>query len=255
MTKDIEHLSGHAIICGFGRMGTTLARELHAAGQPFVAIDTLGGNSPLAEDRGYLIIEGDATEESTLRRAGIDRARILAAVTADDATNVFVTLSAREMNPDLTIIARGEHRGTEGKLRSCGADTVVMTTNIGAAKIAQLIMRPTADELLEQLTHSTDAGVDLSQIGLEFDELVIGPASPLADRALGEIEVRGAHGYLIAAVRRVDGSTIMHPPASTMVGVGDVVVVLGYSDDIPELAARFTRSTPMTGRTYRGVST
>jgi voltage-gated potassium channel len=256
MTKDIDQLSDHTIVCGFGRMGTTLARELHAAGRPFVAIDTLGGTSPLAEDNGYLVIAGDATEERTLQRAGIERARVLATVTADDATNVFVTLTARQMNPDLTIIARGEHRGTENKLRICGADTVVMTTSIGASKISQLIMRPTADELLDRLTRSTDSGADLDQIGLEFDELLIGSDSPLVDKSLGEIEVRGAHGYLIVGIRRSDGSTTMHPPASTEVHVGDVVVVLGYRDDIPELAARLSSSSPTESPrvTYRGVS-
>jgi voltage-gated potassium channel len=255
MNKDIERLSGHTIICGFGRMGTTLAKDLQAAGHPFVAIDTLGGASPLAEDEEHLVIHGDATEEDVLEQAGIRRASVLATVMSDDATNVFVTLTAREMNPDLTIIARGEDRRTESKLRNCGADTVVMTTTIGAARIAHLIRRPTADELLDQLTLGSDRRPDLEQIGLEFDELVIDESSSLAHKTLAEIEVRGAHGYLIVAIRSPGGPTIMHPPAETTVSVGDVVVVLGYGDDIPELAARWAPRSNRREISYRGVTT
>lgn len=254
MTKEIDRLEGHTIICGYGRMGTTLAHELHEAGQPFVAIDTLGGSTPLAYDEGHLVIQGDATEEEVLERAGIRRAATLATVLSDDATNVFVTLTAREMNPDLTIIARGEHRRTERKLRSCGADTVVMTTTIGASKISQLILRPTADELLDRLTDDASVGFDLRHIGLEFDELTIDGSSPLAFKTLAEVEVRGAHGYLIVGIRGADGTTVMHPPETTTVQVGDVIVVLGYHDDIPRLATRLAGTKPRV-MTYRGVRT
>lgn len=254
MSKGIDQLSGHTIICGYGRMGTTLAKELHAAGQPFVAIDTLGGASANSDDAdGFLVIHGDATEEDVLERAGIARASVLATVMSDDATNVFVTLTAREMNPDLTIIARGENRRTESKLRSCGADTVVMTTTIGATRISQLILRPSADELLKQLTNGSDSG-DLGHIGLQFDELPIDASSPLAGKTLAEIEVRGAHGYLIVGIRGADGSTTMHPAETTMVSIGDVVVVLGYSDDIPELATRLAPGSARGTVTYRGVT-
>lgn len=253
MNKDIERLSGHTIICGYGRMGTSLARDLHAAGESFVAIDTLGGVSTLTGDDGYLVIEGDATEEEVLLRAGIERASVLATVLSDDAANVFVTLTAREMNPELTIIARGEQRQTERKLRTCGADTVVMTTTIGAERISRLILRPTADELLDRVTAGQEAGMGLEQLGLEFDELAIGPSSPLANKTLDEIEVRGAHGYLIVGIRRSNGDTLMHPAADTVVVVGDVVVVLGYEDDIPELATRFAPDNVAAAIRYRGA--
>lgn len=258
MNKDIDQLEGHTIVCGYGRMGTTLARSLHASGQPFVAIDTEGGVSALVDGDGtggMLIIHGDATEEEVLERAGIHRASVLATVMSDDATNVFVTLTARQMNPDLTIIARGENRRTESKLRSCGADTVVMTTTIGASRIAQLIQRPTADELLDQLTADEGHSLDLDQIGLEFDELVIDESSPLAFKTLGEVEVRGAHGYLVVGIRSTDGTTVMHPPESTEISPGDTVVILGYEDDIPELATRWVPSSAAKPMTYRGVST
>lgn len=186
-------------------------------------------------------------------QAGIRRAAVLATVLSDDATNVYVTLTAREMNPDLTIIARGENRSTERKLRSCGANTVVMPTAIGASRITQLILTPSPDELLERLTTETGLEDDLTDIGLRFEEAVVDADSPLAGRTLAEIEVSGAHGYLIVGIRHRDGTTVLHPPSSARLAIGDVVVVLGYHDDIPHLTARPPR--PRTSLTYRGVTT
>ena len=253
MTKYIDNLEGHAIICGFGRMGTALAAELAAAGRPFVAIESDGGTGTHAEANGYLVITGDATDEDVLAMAGIDRAGVLATVLSDDATNVFVTLTARAMNPELTIIARGENVRTESKLLTCGADKVVLPTAIGATKMSQLITRPTAEEMLERLATSGATGMDLDHIGLGFDEIVVAEDSPLAFRTLGEIEVRGAHGYLIVGVRGADGTTTLHPPAELRLAAGYTVLLLGYHDDMPELVGRFA-TVPTTIR-YRGVTT
>lgn len=247
MNKDIDALTGHTIICGHGRMGSSLARELEAAGRPFVAIDT-DADSIARSTGGRLLIAGDATDEHTLERAGIARASVLATVLSDDAVNVFVTLTARAMNPSLVIIARGENRRTESKLRTCGADQVVMPTDIGASKMAQLIVRPSAEQVLDRMATSGD--VDLVHLGLELDELELGAGSPWVNRAISEIEVRGAHSYLIVGVRTIDGTMHMHPPAELRLSIGDSVVVLGYHDDIPTLGARVTPRTV----TYRGVT-
>lgn len=247
MNRDIDALSGHTIICGYGRMGSSLARELEAAGRPFVAIDA-DAEAIARSGGGRLLIAGDATDEHVLERAGIHRASVVATVLSDDATNVFVTLTARAMNPSLVIIARGENRRTEGKLRTCGADQVVMPTDIGASKMAQLIVRPTAEQVLEQMATSGD--VDLVHLGLELDELELGADSPWVNRMIGEIEVRGAHSYLIVGVRTTDGTMHMHPSADLRLAIGDSVVVLGYHDDIPTLGARVTPRTV----TYRGVT-
>ncbi len=247
MGKDIDGLSGHTIICGHGRMGASLARELEAAGRQFVAIDA-DADAVERSTSGRLLIAGDATDEQVLERAGIARAAVLATVLSDDATNVFVTLTARAMNPSLVIIARGENRRTESKLITCGADQVVMPTDIGASKMAQLIAKPTAEQILEQMTTSGD--VDLVHLGLELDELELRAASPWVNRAIGEIEVRGAHSYLIVGVRTIDGTMHMHPPAELRLSVGDTVVVLGYHDDIPTLGTRLKPKTV----TYRGVT-
>lgn len=248
MTKEIERLENHVIICGFGRMGQSLAQELEALNRPYVAIDTDPHAVERADGSIRLIIGGDATDDHVLERAGIHRASVLTTVLSDDATNVFVTLTARAMNPGLMIIARGENRGTEDKLRRCGADTVVMPTDIGATKISQLIVRPTAEEMLERIAASGD--VDLVHLGLEFDELEVDGDSRWVGRSLGDIEVRGAHGYLIVGVRTAAGHTTMHPPTDLILSPGDTVIVLGYHDDIPQLSSR----SPARRRTHRGTS-
>lgn len=252
MTKEIAQLRGHTIICGLGRMGTILARELTASGKAFVVIDCDDRRLQHAEDQGYLVINGDATDEFVLERAGIRRASVLASVLSDDANNVFVTITAREMNAELMIIARGENPRTEKKLLGCGASKVVLPTAIGASKVAQLIIRPTAENMLEQLTSQSNMSDELSQIGLQFDELEVAGGSSLVDKQLNHIEVRSNHGFLIVGIRHADGSIVLNPPSHTNLATGDVVIVLGHGDDIPQLAQRFSSSA--SNMTYRGAT-
>lgn len=249
MHREIDRLEGHAIICGYGRMGSSLARDLATAGTPFVAIDA----DPGTLERGgpsHLTIVGDATEEAVLERAGIGRASVLATVLSDDATNVFVTLTARSMNPTLTIIARGEQPRTEEKLRRCGADQVVLPTTIGAAKMSQLITRPTADAILAGLTGDGDADIDLAHLGLGFTEVRVEPGSAVVGVALERVALRGAHEHLVVGVKRADGVTELHPSDSVVLAAGDVLVAVGLADDRPTLSAR---RDPGAGVTYRGV--
>jgi voltage-gated potassium channel len=252
MNREIERLADHTIVCGFGRMGSILARELHAAGKPFLVIDTEARRLQEAEDRGYLVLDGDASDEFVLERAGIRRAAVLAAMLSQDATNVFVTITARELNPKLLILARGENPRTERKLLSSGADKVVLPMAIGAAKVAQLIIRPSAESLLEDLQQQASLAEDLGHIGLKFDELTVQAGSPLVGRPLREIEVRSNHGFLIVGVRDVDGVVKLNPSADSLLKQGDVVIVLGQADDMPQLAAKFTGSKEKI--TYRGAT-
>lgn len=252
MTRGIERLQDHTVVCGVGRMGTILARELQAAGKSFVVIDSDERRLQQAEERGYLVIHGDATEEFILEQAGIRRAAVLASVLSEDATNVFITITAREMNPQLMIIARGENPRTEKKLLGCGANKVVLPTAIGATKVAQLIVRPTAENMLEQLKHQSTMNDDLGQIGLKFDELQVAEGSALVDKALGEIELKSKQGLLIVGIRHQDGRTDLKPAMSTRLSAGDVVIVLAHATDIPQLAERFLNKGQKL--TYRGVT-
>ena len=252
MTREIESLRRHTIICGLGRMGSILARELYSAGRPFVVIDNDARRMKLAEEHGYLAIQGDATEEHVLDRAGICSAGVLATVLSEDATNVFITITAREMNRNVMIIARGENPRTEKKLLGCGANKVVLPTAIGATKVAQLVIRPTAENVLEQWTRQGNMNDELSQIGLQVDELVVAEMSSLVGHTLSHIEVRSNHGFLIVGIRHLDGTIALNPSGDTRLQAGDVVIVLGHNDDLPQLAERF--SSTSSKLTYRGVA-
>ena len=251
MTKDIENMSGHTIICGVGRLGSTLAAQLAESGKPFVAIDADESRIKHAESLGYRVILGDATEEETLSRAGIERAAMVAAVLSQDAINVFVTITARGMNAGIKIVARGENPRTEKKLLGCGADQVVLPTAIGAQKVAQLVLRPTAENMLEEISEQTFLSDELERIGLRFDELNVEPNADIVNRPIGEIEIRSNHGFLIVGIRRSDGTKVINPSPDTQLSAGDIVVVLGHQDDIPMLARTFSEKKQEI--TYRGA--
>lgn len=252
MTKEIQSLTGHTILCGVGRMGIILARELQSGGKPFVVIDSDPQRLQDARDRGCLVIAGDATDEHTLDQAGIRRAAVLATVLSQDANNVFVTITAREMNPELTIIARGENPRTEKKLLGCGANSVVLPTAIGAKKVAQMIIRPTAENLLEQLTNQSDMSEELGQLGLHFNEMTVTADSAAAGKRLADIELKSNLGFLIVGIRKKAGETLLNPSDDTELAEGDVVIALGRGADMPALAARFRSKRDKI--TYRGVT-
>jgi voltage-gated potassium channel len=142
MKSQIGELEGHVIICGFGRIGVMLAQELKVGRVPFVILERSSIRFEQARDLGHLTLQGDATDETSLQAAGIARARVLATVLPDDAANVFITLSARSLNPQMQIIARGEAPSTENKLIYAGANRVVLPTHIGAERIAEIILFP-----------------------------------------------------------------------------------------------------------------
>lgn len=252
MSKGIERLRGHAVVCGFGRMGSILAQQLHEQGKPFVVVDRDEERLREAEAQGYWVIAGSATEEPVLERAGVRRAAVLACVLSDDASNLFITLTARDMNPDLEIIARGEQPATAAKLARCGANQVVLPTAIGAARIAQLITRPSAESLLADLESRGGLSGELNAIGLQLDELEIADGSPLENRPLADLEVRGNQGFLVVAVRRRDGTILLNPATETVLQPKDVVIVLGHQDDIPQLVSRY-QLTHHHQITYRGA--
>lgn len=252
MTKEIQRLNGHTIICGVGRMGSILSRTLHAEKKSFVVIDCDEQRLKAAEDQGYWVIQGDASDEDILEQAGIRRAAVLATVLSADATNVFVTITARELNPDIMIIARGENPKTEKKLLGCGANRVVLPTAIGATKVAQLIMRPTAENMLEQLTSNGDIKDELGHLGLQFEELQVTPDSTFANKTLDKIEVRSDRGFLVVAIRRADGEVEQDMTPETKLLAGDSVIVLVHNNDIPHLSEKFAAKGIKI--TYRGVT-
>ncbi|WP_017658725.1 potassium channel family protein [Baaleninema simplex] len=237
-TQGIERLERHSIVCGFGRMGEILAKKLHEARKPFAIVDNDPDRMALAESLGYLVRLGSAADEEVLKSVGIDRAKCLATVLSDDALNVFITLTARELNPNLTILARGELPSTGKKLQLAGADRIVLPAEIGALQMSNYITHPTVFEFLEQEEGRSTLNDLLSQINLQFTELAIGKNSLLRGRTIGELEVRGKGIFLVVALRRPNGEIFTHPPQSEMLDAGDTVMVMGHAGDIPQFARR-----------------
>ena len=250
MTKGIDQLKDHTIICGYGRVGQIIARELHELSAAFVIVDPNAERLREAEQKGFLALVGDATEEQTLLLAGIARARVLATVLPDDTINVFITLTARELNPNLEIIARGESPSTERKLLRSGANKVVLLAAIGASKITQLITRPTADALLRDASSSHRLNDELQSIGLEMAESRIEPDSSLVGQPLRNVEQTGSGSCLIIAIKKPDGTIVRHPPSDTVLQSQDIIVLLGHQDDLPQLAIK---AKSQAAKMYRGA--
>lgn len=239
MTRGIETLKEHVIICGFGRIGQTLARELQVAKRAFVIIDRDPERVAQAEACGYWVRLGDATEEEVLQSVRIEQAAVLTTVLRSDASNVFITLTARGVNPRLTIIARGENLSTEKKLLQAGADHVVMPTVIGGTQMAHLITHPAAVDFLEQKVSRGWLNEQLAQLDLQVVDLDISAGSPLIGQNLGHLEVRGKNLFLIVAVKQASGETHTQPTRGLVLQEGDRVIVLGRQSDMPQFVQRY----------------
>jgi voltage-gated potassium channel len=251
MTREIAMLDRHVIICGFGRMGGLLAARLVEAQQPFVVVDRDEGRIEAAQTLGYLVQLGDATDEGLLEAIGIQRAAVLATVLPNDALNVFITLTARNLNPEMMIFARGEQASTEKKLLQAGANRVVLPAAIGATRMAHLITHPASLDLLDHNNSLSSLNEILSQVQVQLDELPIGPGSALIGARIGTVEVRGKGAFIVVALRRAAGEMIIHPDSELFVQVGDTLIVMGRSGDLPEFARQLPRSGQR--RQYRGA--
>ncbi len=227
MSTQIDKLDRHVIICGFGRIGNALARDLHAGGAHFVVVELHEADAHHARDLGYPWLCADATDEDTLRAAGIARARTLVTVLSNDAANVFITLSARSLNPDIEIIARGELPSTERKLLQAGAHRVVMPTHIGAERIAEMILfRETARFILDSERVQNFERV-LRSLGLDLEVAIAAETSPIVGMTAAWVEDRAKGAFFIVQINRRDGDAITQPPPGTVIGAGDGIVIVG----------------------------
>jgi voltage-gated potassium channel len=248
MSKGIEQLTGHAIICGYGRVGQMLVSDLAIAKHTLVVIDNSEQRITEAQLAGHLTVLGSASDEPILEAAGIARARVLATVLPDDTANVFITLTARDLNPTIEIISRAESPSTEKKLMRSGATRVVMPALIGATKIAHMITRPSAEEMLVSVLGKTQLNEELREVGLELYQIEIEQSSPLAGQTLADAEIGG--GFVIVGVKR--GKAFQrHPPPEFALQGGDVFVVFGHAGAIPKLGRR---AKARAVGTYRGMA-
>jgi len=223
-SRDIETISGHAIICGYGRIGQTLGRELIAKKFPFLIVDNNAERVALAHANGFQALVGDAGDENTLSEAHIERASVLATVLPNDMVNVFITLTARNMRPDLRIIARAEDPATEKKLKQAGANEIILPAFVGGMQIANSITHPSLDSILMTAGHHLKS--DLKDLGVDIVEHPVTP-NGIDDRKTLQGFLQGMKTHcIILAIRKPDGSMIQHPPDSHRLEGGDVVMML-----------------------------
>ena len=229
MDREIDRLRDHYIVCGYGRMGQTIAQHLHSRRRPFVIVDNDGERlQAVSRERGWLHIVGDATDDEVLCRAGIVHAKSLASVLPTDADNVYVVLSARLLNERLQIIARASDEKAIEKMERAGANRVVSPFSSGAIKMARFMLNPSVEDFLEV--------TDQQGSQLELADIQIGERSPLSGKRLAETAL-GERGVMIIGIRRANGERLMPPPSSAVLQPGDSLFAFGSSEAVNAMIA------------------
>ncbi len=229
MQRKIDRLQGHYVVCGYGRLGRRIIADLAEAGRSFVVIERDPERVLNIDAAGYLYVEGDAEEERTLRAAGVERAEGLVLTLPEDSANVFVALTAKEMHPGVFTLARtNQHRNTRKLLRA-GVDKVISPYEIGADRMAQVILRPYVDQFMEQVLH-------VGALDLRMEEVRIEPGSLLDGRSLAESDFRNRFNAVVIALLNEDtGQWRFNPTPTAPMDAGDILIVLGDRDMIERL--------------------
>ncbi len=231
MQKAITKLRGHYIVCGIGRMGESICEYLHERGKPFVVIDSNEDRlQSVCENHGWFYIFGDATDDFTLKRAGIDHARSLASALPGDADNVYVVLTARMLNPDFQIIARASDDKAGEKIKHAGATRVVSPFRSGAVKIARFMIHPSVEDFVE--VASKHIG------GFQVADLQLSQKNPYCGKKLSETDF-SEKGIIIVGICQPDQEPQTPPPSSTIFNAGDSIFALGSSTAVNQLIEEF----------------
>jgi voltage-gated potassium channel len=228
MKHKIEKLEGHIVICGYGRMGRVVAEEVRRSGGTVVVIESDPAREAELAASGLLFVIGSALEDSVLQEAGLPRARAIIIVTASDAANVFITLSARAMNPKIHIHARGEAEVGLQHLRMAGADQAVAAYQWGALRLAASVVRPSVVDFLELSFPGRGAEIDLEEIRVTEDSALVG--QPISAIEQSSTRLR------IVALKRGDAPSTLIPDPATRIEAGDFLVAIGDRDTLRRLA-------------------
>ncbi len=229
MDKKIARLHDHYIICGYGRIGKVICDILNEAGRPFVVIERDEEELRELENQGYIALAGEASEDDVLLGGGIERACGLIAVVSTDADNLYITLTARGLNPSLLILARSS--GTAGartKLIRAGASKVISPYYIGARRMAQLLLRPTVTDFI-------DLAMYAGELGLRLEEILVLESTSFANKNLKDSGLRKNFDLIVVAIKREHGEMQFNPKPDTIILPGDIMIVLGQADQISAL--------------------
>ncbi len=231
LEKLIHSLSHHCIICGFGRIGRSIAQELTQARVAFVVIEKNPEALHELEELGYMGLSGDATSEEVLKEAGVERARALISVASTDADNLYITLTAKSLNPNIQVIARAAEAPAERKLAWAGADRVVSPYRMSGQRMANLILRPTVVEFIE--SSLSDPSVDLV-----MEEVHLPSRGEFVGQDILSSGLRKDYGLIVVAIKRKAGGFVLNPGAEEILQAEDVLIALGKREDFARLSKR-----------------
>ncbi|KAA3664823.1 MAG: TrkA family potassium uptake protein [Chloroflexi bacterium] len=229
MSREIEKLEGHVIVCGYGRVGNSAVEGLKNSNRAVVVVDKEAEKSISGEREGTVFfVEGDASSDEKLIQAGIERAWGIVVCTGEDSLNLFIVLSARSLNPDLYIVTRSINAENERKMRRAGANRVVSPYHIGGKHMANIVIRPHVTDFFDVVT--LDGGIELW-----VEEIVIQKGSQLVGQSVGVADVRRRTGVTLVALLRRAGDAAFMPDADTCMEVGDQLIVLGTREQLAAL--------------------
>ena len=226
MQRDITRMSGHVIVCGWGRVGREVALFLSNAQRDVVVVDR---DDDRLREVSYASVHGDVTDDETLRQAGIERAATLVAALDTDADNLYVTVAAKSMKPDLQIIARARNESSEPKLLRAGADRVVNPQQLGGDRMASFVTQPHVVDFVDIVMHD-------GSLEFRLGELTVAAASSLSGSTLRSAQLRDRTGALVLAIRRPDGEFVPNPLPEDVIEAGDVLISVGTAEQLAALA-------------------
>lgn len=229
MDRRIQRQRGHYIVCGYGRMGRQVCLELESEGAHYVVVEKSEDLSEALTASGVMYVLGDATNDETLLRAGIEQAVGLITVASTDPENVYTTLSAKALNPNVFVVARALQDETESKLRKAGADRVIKPYEHVGQRMAQLLLRPDIVEFIDTVAH--EAGKDI-----KIEATTVGERSPFVGRQLYDTPIRNELNIIIVVIRRADGELIYNPASTVEIKAGDRLIAVGDKENLKRLA-------------------
>jgi len=228
ISRRMKKLRDHFIVCGAGRVGSHLVRGLLGSAETFIVIERDPQKVAELNDLGVIVLVRDATLEESLREAGVEHARGLAACLPDDADNVYVVLTARDLNPQMHIVARAAEEQAEPKLIRAGANRVVAPTIIGGHRMAMALTKPAVDDFLGSIT--------ANKLELAFEQLEVDAESILVGQKLSETNIRSELDIVVVSIRRSDGQILFNPSGEAMIQHGDILIGIGHAESLMKLA-------------------